>query len=78
MRRRLNALEPGDGDAFESVLAENRRKLDAFTPILRSPFRSVLDCLNPRLAKALPLLTPHLSVAGYLGKRFKTTTSASP
>jgi phytoene desaturase len=71
MMRRLDAIEPGDGAAFEEVLRENRRKLELFTPILRRPFRGALDCVNPTMLKALPSLTPHLSVAGYLAKRFK-------
>lgn len=71
MKSRLSAIEPGDGEAFEGFLSENRRKLDVFTPILRSPFRSALDCLNPKMIRALPLLNPHLSVAGYLHKRFR-------
>ena len=71
MRARLNAIEPGDGDAFEEFLRANRHKLNVFTPILRRPFTGLTDLLDPALVKALPVLEPHRSVAGYLAKRFR-------
>lgn len=70
MSRRLSAIEPKDGEAFAASILENRAKLAAFEPVLRKPFKSVLDCMAPEMLKALPHLAPTMSVADWLGKRF--------
>ncbi len=63
-------INPADGAAFAGFIAENRKKLSAFEPILRKPFASVLDLLDPKLLAALPRLGAGTSVYGDLSKRF--------
>lgn len=71
MSRRLAAVEPADGAAFERFIADNRTKLRLMEPILRSSIRSPLDLLNAGTMKVLPHLHPHLTVAQLLKKYFK-------
>jgi phytoene desaturase len=71
MARRIGAFSPADGQRFVESMRENRAKLAAFEPVLRKPFRSVMDCLAPEMIKALPHLAPTQSVADWLGKRFE-------
>ncbi|MHC4990291.1 MAG: phytoene desaturase family protein, partial [Planctomycetota bacterium] len=63
MARRLAAIEPADGPAFEQYLHDNRAKLRHMEPILRRSIRGPLDLLDLRTARVLPHLKPHLSVA---------------
>jgi len=65
-------IDPHDGPAFAAFIADNRRKLTAFEPVLRKPFRSFLDLLDPKLLAALPHLGPTRSVYGDLTRRFKS------
>jgi phytoene desaturase len=78
MRRRLNALEPGDGDAFESVLAENRRKLDAFTPSSAAPSAPSSTASTPAWPRRSPSSRPTSPSPATSASASKTTTSASP
>ena len=71
MGRRVGAIEPQDGAAFEGFIRANRAKLAAFEPVLRRAFRSPLDLLAPEMLKALPHLAPTQSVADWLGSRFR-------
>jgi phytoene desaturase len=71
MSRRLGRIEPSDGPAFAQMIAANRAKLTAFEPVLRKPFRSALDVMDPAMLKALPHLAPTQSVHTWLRKRFK-------
>jgi phytoene desaturase len=71
MTERLAQIDPRDARAFRAFIAENRRKLDIFTPILRKPFRSARDLIDPKLLKALPVLKPTRSVHAYLGSHFR-------
>jgi len=75
MGARLNAIAPGDGDAFGRFMSDNRRKLEVFTPILRSGFTSHLDLLRPSVIKAGPWLNPHQSVHAHLSTYFKSRES---
>ena len=69
-RQISDRINPADGPAFAGFIAENRKKLSAFEPILRKPFASVLDLLDPKLMAALPRLGAGTSVYGDLSKRF--------
>lgn len=71
MSRRLAAIEPADGAAFERFIADNRTKLRLMEPILRSSIRSPLDLLSAGTMKVLPHLHPHLTVAQLLKRYFK-------
>jgi phytoene desaturase len=61
---------PADAAALPAFMDDNRRKLALFRPVLESPFNSALDMLRPAMLRALPLLRPHRSVDGDLGKFF--------
>ena len=71
MSRRIGAIEPGDAAAFLRFMRDNRAKLTAFEPILRSPFTSARDLFSAATLRALPLLKPHRSVHGDLKGYFK-------
>ncbi|MFT5468444.1 MAG: phytoene desaturase [Verrucomicrobiales bacterium] len=71
MRQQLAAISPGDADGFERFMAENRKKLAVFRPILESPFNGWGDMLRKQLLAAVPYLNPHQSVDRYLRKFFK-------
>ena len=70
MAAEIARLEPRDAQGFERFLADNRRKLTAFEPILRQPFDGPLDFLRPQVLRALPLLKPKLSVYRDLSRYF--------
>jgi len=71
MKRAIAELAPDDAEGFDRFMAENRRKLAAFAPVLESPFRGWSDLFNRRLLDALPQLNPHQSVDSHLRKFFK-------
>jgi phytoene desaturase len=71
MREQLATLSPADAANFPRFLDDNRAKLDAFRPILESPFASPLDLLRPSLLKAAGKLRPMASVASDLSRYFK-------
>jgi phytoene desaturase len=71
MARRIAAIEPADGPAFERFILDNRSKLARMTPILRSPIRSVLDLLNWDALKAAPTINPHQSLYKHLCGYFR-------
>ena len=70
MREQLNRLCPADADGFARFMDDNRRKLEAFRPILESPFASALDLLRPRMLKAAMNLRAHASVDSDLRRYF--------
>jgi len=71
MRSQISALCPEDADGFSQFMAENRRKLESFTPILESAFQGWTDVLRKEMVGALPLLNPHKSVDSYLRRFFR-------
>ena len=74
MARRIAAIEPADGPAFERFISDNRTKLRLMEPILRSPMRGLADVVKAGGVggvKFLPHLNPHRSVASLLGTYFK-------
>lgn len=75
MSRRLAAIEPCDGAAFERFIADNRTKLRLMEPILRSPIRGLSDLMNAGSLKFLPHLHPHRSVHGLLSRYFRHPAS---
>lgn len=70
MARRIAAIDPKDGAAFERFISDNRAKLRLMEPILRSPMRGLRDVVTSGSARFLPHLSPHLSVDGLLRKYF--------
>ena len=71
MVAQLEAIEPGDGDAFRRFMTDNRRKLERMTPILRSPIRSIRDLMTWDAIKVGPSLKPWQSVHSNLSSYFK-------
>ncbi|MFN0011339.1 MAG: phytoene desaturase family protein [Phycisphaerales bacterium] len=71
MARRVGAIDARDGERFESFMHEHRRKLAAFTPVLRKGFSGLRDLLDTNLLKAGPWLNPHRSVHSLLGRTFR-------
>ena len=66
MEQRLSAIEPHDGPAFLKFISDNRRKLQAMTPLLRSPIRSVLDLCTVDNMRAGTQLRPWQSLYDHL------------
>ena len=75
MAARLEAVQPGDGDAFLRFIADNRRKLALMEPILRSPIRGLADLMNLDAMKVAPVLRPWESVYTHLARYFKSEES---
>jgi phytoene desaturase len=75
MAARLNAVEPGDGDAFLRFIADNRKKLSLMEPILRSPIRGLADLMTLDTMKVAPVLRPWESVYSQLTRYFKSEES---
>lgn len=72
MAAQLDAVSPGDGQAFRRFMRDNRAKLRAMTPILRSSIRSVLDLATLDGIKVAPRLKPWQSLHAHLGGYFKS------
>lgn len=64
-------LSPGDAGGFERFMTDNRRKFASFAPVLRKPFLTWLDLLDPKLIKLLPYFRPKTSVDRDLQSFFK-------
>jgi phytoene desaturase len=59
-----------DAAALPRFMADNRRKLAAFKPILEAPFNGPLDLVRPAMLRSLKLLRPHRSVDQDLASYF--------
>jgi phytoene desaturase len=70
MEREIARLAPGDAGKLRAYLRDNRRKLEAFLPVLQSPFNGLRDLLRLRWSEVLPLLRPWSSVDSDLGRFF--------
>ncbi len=71
MEREIAALRPNDAVHLRRFLADNRAKLEAFRPVLESPFLRWRDMLSPSLMRLLPTLRPWLSLDGELRRYFQ-------
>ena len=71
MQEQIAKISPGDAERFPKFIADNRKKFDAFTPILQRPWSKLLDYCNPGMAMMLPLVRPWASVDADLGRYFK-------
>ncbi len=71
MEAELAKLSPEDAGQLRSFLADNRRKLEAFRPILQRPFGSAWHLMNSTLGRSLALLRPWTSVDGDLRRYFR-------
>jgi phytoene desaturase len=71
MARQLSAIEPNDGPAFERFIRDNRRKLEAMTPVLRNPIRGIGDLMNADGLRAGLSLRPWQSLYDHLKGYFR-------
>ncbi|MEM6392962.1 MAG: phytoene desaturase family protein [Planctomycetota bacterium] len=71
MSERIAAISPEDASGFERYLNENRKKFEAFAPILQRPWEKITDLMDLSLVKMLPLVKPWASVDSDLGRHFK-------
>jgi phytoene desaturase len=71
MQREIAVLSPHDAAQFPRFMAENRLKMDRFRPILESPFLGWRDLVSRKMASALPMLRPWLSLDGELRRYFR-------
>ncbi|NJS15025.1 MAG: hypothetical protein HC788_10935 [Sphingopyxis sp.] len=71
MQAEIARLSPIDAMRFPKFIQENRRKFDAFTPILQQPWSGLSDYVKASLVKMLPLVRPWSSVDSDLGRFFK-------
>ncbi len=71
MEQEIARISPEDAGNFRAFLAANRRKLEAFSPILQRPFNGWRDLADPSLLKSLPHLRPWASVDSDLRRFFK-------
>jgi phytoene desaturase len=71
MEAEIARLSPDDASRLRGWLADNRRKLDLFRPILQSAFNGLRDVLRPGMLRALPVLRPLSSVDQDLRRYFE-------
>ena len=71
MQAAIGAISAGDARRFKKFYADNREKLDRFTPFFETPFESWKDLAKPSVMKLLPMLKPWKSLDGYLQEYFK-------
>ncbi|HEX2528884.1 MAG TPA: phytoene desaturase family protein [Geminicoccus sp.] len=70
LQQDVAALSPHDAGRIQAYLADNRRKLTAFRPILERPFTKLTDFLAPDVLASLGKLRPFTSVDQDLRRHF--------
>jgi len=70
MQRQVATIAPRDAASVGRFLADNRHKLEAFRPILESPFLGWRDTLSTKLLALLPTVRPWLSLDRELKRYF--------
>src|SRR3954468_9088238 len=70
MAEQVAKLSVADAANLPRFMADNRRKLAAFRPVLEKALSSARALLDPALLKSLPLMRPHQSVDGELSRYF--------
>jgi phytoene desaturase len=71
MEAQVAALCPEDAKNLRRFLADNRTKLERFSPILERPFLGWKDLFTWKVLKSLPLLRPWLSLDAELARYFR-------
>lgn len=71
MAAEIARLSPRDALHLPRFMADNRRKLELFRPILESPFNGVRDLTRPAMLKSLPFMRPHRTVDSDLATYFQ-------
>jgi phytoene desaturase len=64
-------LAPADAAALPRFMADNRKKLAAFKPVLEAEFNGLSALLQKDMLKALPLMRPFRTVDSDLGTYFR-------
>ncbi|WGF89286.1 phytoene desaturase family protein [Marinivivus vitaminiproducens] len=62
MRAEIRRMAPADAERFDLYMADNRRKLEVFEPILQMPFHGPSALFDRRMLQALPHLRPTRTV----------------
>ncbi len=75
MEAEVARLDPRDAAGVRPFLAENRRKLEAFRPVLERAFTRATDVMAPDMLRALPLMKPGRSVDSDLKRHFRDPRS---
>ncbi|HZF80086.1 MAG TPA: FAD-dependent oxidoreductase, partial [Rubrivivax sp.] len=63
-------FSPHDADGLRRFMADNRKKLAAFEPVLARPFAGLRDFMDPQILAALQYLRPWASVDDELARYF--------
>ena len=71
MEAEIARLAPGDARGLRPFLAENRRKLEAFRPVLERAFSTPADVLGLDMLRSLRLMRPHRTVDHDLSRHFR-------
>ncbi|MGB7205085.1 MAG: phytoene desaturase family protein [Anderseniella sp.] len=71
MKAEIAKLSPADAENLDRYMKDNRKKLDVFRGVLENPFLSMADFMRPNVLKALPRLSPHMSLEADLNRYFK-------
>ena len=58
MKAEIAKISPGDAEAFQRYMDDNRVKLKKFRPILEKPFSSVFDYVDPSVVASATHLKP--------------------
>lgn len=70
LAREIAKFSREDAANLPRYMADNRRKLEKFLPILQNSFSGVTDLLRPVMLRALPYLRPCASIDDDLGSFF--------
>ena len=71
MAEQIAKFSPEDATQFPRFMADNRRKLAAFRPVLENAFGSLRAYTRPDVVRSLGLLRPHRTVDSDLATYFK-------
>jgi len=71
MAAEIARFSPSDAAAFPRFMADNRKKLAAFRPVLEGAFNGMRDLMRPDVMRSLSKLRPHRSVDQDLGTYFR-------
>lgn len=63
-------VAPADAPNVQRFMAENRKKLELFRPVLEQAFDNPLGVMSPAMLQALPMMRPFASVDGDLKRYF--------
>ena len=71
MAQEIARFSPSDAAALPRFMADNRKKLEVFRPVLENAFNSMRDLMRPAVLRGLSRLRPHRSVDTDLGTYFR-------